>query len=53
MGNSSKKLAARCAFLSKDEQVIVSNAFRIASKNSERIKDDDLVVIIVLCYLNM
>lgn len=45
MGNSSKKLAARCAFLSKDEQVIVSNAFRLASKNSERIKDDDLVVI--------
>lgn len=42
--NSSKRLAAKCSFLSKDEQVIVSNSFRLASKNSERIKEDELTV---------
>ncbi|XP_071054421.1 MTOR-associated protein MEAK7 [Onthophagus taurus] len=40
--NSSKKLAAKCSFLSKDEQVIVSNSFKFASKNSEKIKEDEL-----------
>ncbi|KAK9732424.1 tld [Popillia japonica] len=40
--NSSKRLAAKCSFLSKDEQVIVSNSFKFASKNSERIKEDEL-----------
>ncbi|CAH0550283.1 unnamed protein product [Brassicogethes aeneus] len=40
--NSSKKLAAKCSFLSKDEQVIVGNSFRLASKNSEKIKEDEL-----------
>ncbi|KAF7270287.1 MTOR-associated protein MEAK7 isoform X1 [Rhynchophorus ferrugineus] len=40
--NSSKKLAAKCSFLSKDEQLIVSNSFKLASKNSERIKEDEL-----------
>lgn len=42
--NSSKRLAAKCSFLSKDEQVIVSNSFKFASKNSERIKEDELTV---------
>lgn len=42
--NSSKKLAAKCSFLSKDEQLIVSNSFKLASKNSERIKEDELTV---------
>ncbi|XP_065167245.1 MTOR-associated protein MEAK7 [Atheta coriaria] len=40
--NSSKKLAAKCSFLSKDEQIIVSQSFRLASKNSEKIKEDEL-----------
>lgn len=42
--NSSKKLAAKCSFLSKDEQIIVSQSFRLASKNSEKIKEDELTV---------
>lgn len=42
--NSSKRLAAKCAFLSKDEQVIISNSFRLASKNSDKIKEDELMV---------
>ncbi|XP_045474421.1 MTOR-associated protein MEAK7 [Harmonia axyridis] len=42
MGNSSKKQAAKCNFLSKDEQNLVSNSFRFISKNSDRIKEDDL-----------
>lgn len=48
--NSSKKLAAKCTFLSKDEQIIVSNSFRLASKNSEKIKDDELTVSILSTY---
>ncbi|KAJ8951773.1 hypothetical protein NQ317_002169 [Molorchus minor] len=36
--SSSKKLAAKCSFLSKDEQLIVGNSFKVASKNSEKIK---------------
>lgn len=44
MGNSSKKQAAKCNFLSKDEQNIVSNSFRLISKNSDRLKEDDLTV---------
>nr|CAI5860403.1 unnamed protein product [Callosobruchus analis] len=40
--NSSKKLAAKCSFLSKDEQLIVSNSFKLASKNSEKIKEEEL-----------
>ncbi|XP_074034549.1 MTOR-associated protein MEAK7 isoform X2 [Leptinotarsa decemlineata] len=43
--NSSKKLAAKCSFLSKDEQLIVSNSFKLASKNSERIKEEELAKI--------
>lgn len=42
--NSSKKLAAKCSFLSKDEQLIVSNSFKLASRNSEKIKEDELTV---------
>ncbi|KAK9883979.1 hypothetical protein WA026_004913 [Henosepilachna vigintioctopunctata] len=42
MGNSSKKQAAKCNFLSKDEQIIVSNSFRMISKSSDRLKEDDL-----------
>ncbi|XP_072388479.1 MTOR-associated protein MEAK7 [Diabrotica undecimpunctata] len=43
--NSSKKLAAKCPFLSKDEQLIVSNSFKLASKNSEKIKEEELTKI--------
>ncbi|CAH1116496.1 unnamed protein product [Phaedon cochleariae] len=43
--NSSKKLAAKCSFLSKDEQLIVSNSFKLASKNSEKIKEEELTKI--------
>lgn len=42
--SSSKKLAAKCSFLSKDEQLIVSNSFKLASKNSEKIKEEELAV---------
>ncbi|XP_060536321.1 MTOR-associated protein MEAK7 [Cylas formicarius] len=40
--NNSKKLAAKCSFLSKDEQLIVSNSFKLASRNSEKIKEEEL-----------
>ncbi|KAG5899547.1 hypothetical protein JTB14_008233 [Gonioctena quinquepunctata] len=43
--NSSKKLAAKCSFLSKDEQLIVSNSFKLASRNSEKIKEEELTKI--------
>lgn len=42
--NSSKKLAAKCPFLSKDEQHIVSSSFRLVSKNSDKIKEEELTV---------
>lgn len=42
--SNSKKLAAKCSFLSKDEQLIVSNSFKLASKNSEKIKEEELAV---------
>lgn len=41
--NSSKRLAAKCQILSKDEQAIVSTSFRLASKNSDKIKEDELM----------
>lgn len=45
MGTSnSKKLAAKCSFLSKDEQLIVGNSFKLASKNCEKIKEEELSV---------
>ncbi|KAL4716011.1 hypothetical protein ACJJTC_003800 [Scirpophaga incertulas] len=44
MGNTSKKLAAKCTLLTKDEQKYVAATFRAASKNSERIREDDLIV---------
>lgn len=40
--NTSKKLAAKCTFLSKEEQVIVGNCFRLTSRNSDRIKEEEL-----------
>lgn len=43
MGNTSKKLAAKCTLLTKDEQKYVAATFRAASK-SERIREDDLIV---------
>ncbi|XP_055300789.1 MTOR-associated protein MEAK7 isoform X2 [Sitodiplosis mosellana] len=43
MGNSSTKLAERCALLSKDEVPLVASSFKLVSKNSERIKEDDLM----------
>lgn len=44
MGNTSKKLAAKCTLLTKDEQKYIAATFRTASKNSERIREDDLIV---------
>lgn len=44
MGNSSTKLAEKCSLLSKDEIPVVASSFKIVSKNSERIKEDDLMV---------
>ncbi|KAJ8710586.1 hypothetical protein PYW08_009101 [Mythimna loreyi] len=44
MGNTSKKLAAKCTLLTKDEQKYLANTFRAASKNSEKIKEEDLIV---------
>lgn len=44
MGNTSKKLAAKCTLLTKEEQKYVAATFRAASKNSERIREDDLIV---------
>lgn len=44
MGNSSTKLAEKCPLLSKDEVPIVASSFKLVSKNSERIKEDDLMV---------
>lgn len=48
--NSSKRLAAKCQILSKDEQAIVSTSFRLASKNSDKIKEDELMVLYILLY---
>lgn len=44
MGNSSTKLAEKCSLLSKDEVPLVASSFKLVSKNSERIKEDDLMV---------
>lgn len=44
MGNSSTKLAEKCSLLSKDEIPLVASSFKLVSKNSERIKEDDLMV---------
>lgn len=53
MGNSSTKLAERCSLLSKDEVPVVASSFKFVSKNSERIKEDDLMVSIVIQILKM
>lgn len=42
--NASKKLAAQCTLLTKDEQKYVASTFKAASKNSGKIKEDDLIV---------
>ncbi|CAH2097496.1 unnamed protein product [Euphydryas editha] len=44
MGNTSKKLAAKCTLLTKEEQKYVAATFRAASKNSEKIREEDLIV---------
>lgn len=44
MGNTSKKLAAKCTLLTKDEQKYVAATFRAASKNSDKIREDDIIV---------
>lgn len=44
MGNSSTKLAEKCSLLNKNEVPIVASSFKLVSKNSERIKEDELKV---------
>ncbi|GBP53792.1 hypothetical protein EVAR_84276_1 [Eumeta japonica] len=46
MGNASKKLAAKCTLLTKEEQKYVAATFRAASKNSDKIREDDLITLI-------
>ncbi|XP_049879997.1 MTOR-associated protein MEAK7 isoform X2 [Pectinophora gossypiella] len=43
MGNTSKKLAAKCALLTKDEQKYMASTFRQASRSSERVREEDLI----------
>ncbi|XP_035916228.1 MTOR-associated protein MEAK7 [Anopheles stephensi] len=43
MGNSSTKLAEKCSLLAKSEVPVVASSFKLVSKNSERIKEDDLM----------
>uniref|UniRef100_A0A1B0EWA8 Uncharacterized protein n=1 Tax=Phlebotomus papatasi TaxID=29031 RepID=A0A1B0EWA8_PHLPP len=43
MGNSSTKLAEKCSLLTKDEVPLVASSFKLVSKNSDRIKEDDLM----------
>jgi hypothetical protein len=42
MGNSSQKLAEKCSLLNKNEIPVVASSFKLVSKNSERIKEDEL-----------
>ncbi|XP_048484110.1 MTOR-associated protein MEAK7 isoform X2 [Plutella xylostella] len=44
MGNTSKKLAEKCTILTKDEQKMLAVTFRPVSRNSPRVREDDLVV---------
>jgi hypothetical protein len=44
MGNSGGKLAEKCTILSKSEMPTIGTLFKIVSKNTERIKEDDLMV---------
>lgn len=44
MGNSSTKLAEKCMLLHRDEVPIVASSFKLVSKNSDRIKEDELMV---------
>lgn len=42
MGNSNAKMAERCSMLAKHEIPIVAASFKIASKNSDKVKEDEL-----------
>lgn len=42
MGNSSTKLAERCSLLTRGEVPVVASSFKIASKNSDKVKEDEL-----------
>lgn len=42
MGNSSTKLAEKCLLLNKMEVPVVASSFKLASKNSDKIKEDEL-----------
>lgn len=42
MGNSSTKLAEKCLLLNKNEVPVVASSFKLASKNSDKIKEDEL-----------
>lgn len=44
MGNASKKLAAKCTLLDKEEQKYLAATFRAASKNSDKMREEDLIV---------
>lgn len=43
MGSNSTKMAEKCSLLSKDEVPIVAGSFKFVSKNSERIREEDLM----------
>lgn len=43
MGNNSTKLAQKCSLLTRSEVPVVGNSFKFVSKNSDRIKEDDLM----------
>ncbi|XP_075985377.1 MTOR-associated protein MEAK7 isoform X2 [Anticarsia gemmatalis] len=43
MGNTSKKLAAKCTLLDRDEQKYLAATFRAASKNSDKIREEDII----------
>lgn len=42
MGNSSTKLAEKCLLLNKNEVPVVASSFKLVSKNSEKVKEDEL-----------
>lgn len=43
MGNSSQKLAEKCSILQKSEISLVANSFKHASRNSDKIKEEELL----------
>lgn len=51
MGNissSSSKLAEKCPMLEKSELPLIASSFRIASKNSDKCKEEELMVCMAL-----